>query len=82
MGRLMGMIRTLGMVLVVAIVGNAAASAQGTKDRNSGTQTPSSVRGGVGTNSSPDSMGGAFKGTGTPTYGTSSGMGSAKKSRP
>ncbi len=81
MGRSIGKIRTLGMVLMVVVAGNASASAQGTKDRNSGTQTSSSVRGGVGTNSSPDSMGGAFKGTGTPTYGTSSGMGSAKKSR-
>jgi len=80
MDRSIGMIRTLGMVLAVVVAGNA--SAQGTKDRSSGTQTGSSTRGGVGTNSSPDSMGGAFKGTGTPTYGTSSGMGSAKKSRP
>ena len=66
--------------LVVVVAGDAPASAQGTKDRAPGTQT--TVRSGVSTNGSPDSMGGAFKGTGTPTYGTSPGMGSPKKPRP
>ena len=66
------------LVLVVAEVArDAPASAQGTKDRAPGTQA--TVRSGVSTNASPDSMGGAFKGTGTPTYGTSPGMGSPTK---
>lgn len=74
--------RAFGVVLVAMMAGNAPASAQGTKDRVSGTQTSSTIRSGVSTTSSPDSMGGAFKGTGMPTYGTSPGMGSAKKARP
>lgn len=72
---------TLLVVLVAAVAGDVAASAQGTKDRASGTRMGSTIRSGVSTNSSPDSMGGAFKGTGMPTYGTSPGMGSPRKQR-
>ncbi len=71
------MIRTLSLLLALA-VGSSVASAQGTKDTPSGTQ-PTAPRSGTGTNSGSDSMGGAFKGTGTPNYGTSPGMGSQKK---
>jgi type IV secretory pathway TrbL component len=74
--------RVLIVVLVAVVAGDAAASAQGTKDRASGTQTGSASRSGISTSSHPDSMGGAFKGTGMPTYGTSPGMGSPKKPRP
>lgn len=73
------MIRTLSILLLALIAGSSAASAQGTKDRPSGTQPTSATRSGTGTNSGSDSMGGAFKGTGTPNYGTSPGMGSQKK---
>lgn len=73
------MIRTLSILLLALIVGSSAASAQGTKDRPSGTHPASATRSGTGTNSGSNSMGGAFKGTGTPNYGTSSGMGSQKK---
>lgn len=73
------MIRTLSLLLLALAVGSSAASAQGTKDRPSGTQPTSATRSGTGTNSGSDSMGGAFKGTGTPNYGTSPGMGSQKK---
>lgn len=73
------MIRTLSILLLALIVGSSAASAQGTKDRPAGTQPTSATRSGTGTNSGSDSMGGAFKGAGTPNYGTSSGMGSQKK---
>jgi hypothetical protein len=58
------------------------ALAQGTKDQtSSSTQTSSATRSGAATNGSSDSMGGAFRGTGTPTYGTSPGMGSTKNQR-
>ncbi len=72
------MIRTLSLLLALA-VGISVASAQGTKDTPSGTQPTSATRSGTGTNSGSDSMGGAFKGTGTPNYGTSPGMGSQKR---
>lgn len=75
------MIRTLSLFLLALAVGSSAASAQGTKDRPSGAQSSSATRSGTGTNSGSDSMGGAFKGTGTPNYGTSPGMGSQKKTR-
>lgn len=74
------MIRTLSLLLLALAVGTSVASAQGTKDTPSGTQPTSATRSGTGTNSGSDSMGGAFKGTGTPNYGTSPGMGSQKKS--
>jgi hypothetical protein len=75
------MIRTLSLLLLASAIGSSVALAQGTKDTPSGTQPTSSTRSGTGTNSGSDSMGGAFKGTGTPTYGTSPGMGSQKKSQ-
>jgi hypothetical protein len=61
--------------------GLSAALAQGTKDQAPSSQTSSATRSGTGTNTSSDSMGGAFRGTGTPTYGTSPGMGSTKTQR-
>ena len=72
-----------GLVVAgLAAAGLASAQAQGTKDQNPSTQTGSAIRSGVGTNNgSSDSMGGAFRGTGTPTYGTSPGMGSTKNRR-
>ncbi|QAU48776.1 hypothetical protein EAS56_26495 [Bradyrhizobium guangzhouense] len=79
---LIGTTGALTVVLVAVVAGDAGVSAQGTKDRGSGTQSGSTIRSGGSTNSSPDSMGGAFKGTGMPTYGTSPGMGSPKKRRP
>jgi hypothetical protein len=72
------MIKTLSILLALTM-GSSAVSAQGTKDRPSGTQPTSASRGGTATNSGSDTMGGAFKGTGTPNYGTSPGMGSQKK---
>jgi len=69
---------------LVSLLGFACAtavSAQGVKQGASSPQTSSASRSGVGTNSTSDTMGGAFKGTGTPTYGTSPGMGSRKKVR-
>lgn len=57
------------------------ARAQGTKDQPSGTQPTSATRSGMATNSGSDTMGGAFKGTGKPTYGISPGMGFPKKTR-
>lgn len=75
------MIRTLSLLLLALAVGSPVASAQGTKDRPSGAQPTSATRSGAGTNSGSDSMGGAFKGTGTPNYGTSPGMDSQKKTR-
>lgn len=75
------MIKTLSLLLLSLVVGSSAAWAQGTKDQPSGTQPTSSTRSGTATNSGSDSMGGAFKGTGTPNYGTSPGMGSQKKTR-
>jgi hypothetical protein len=49
----------------------ALAAAQGTQNPNSNNRPN-----GVGTNAQSDPMGGAFRGTGTPTFGTSPGMGS------
>lgn len=69
------MIRILSLVFLASVVGGGRAWAQGTKDRPSGAQPNSATNSGAGTNSAPDSMGGAFKGTGTPSYGTSPGMG-------
>jgi len=67
-------------VASVTLAGPLAALAQGTKDQNPSPQPGSATRSGVGSNNgSSDSMGGAFRGTGTPTYGTSPGMGSSKK---
>ena len=79
---LVGGLASLLVVLVAAVAGDTTASAQGSKDRATGTQSSPTTRSGVSTNSSQDSMDGAFKGTGTPTYGTSPGMGSPKKPRP
>ncbi|GMO30032.1 hypothetical protein TM239_16850 [Bradyrhizobium sp. TM239] len=73
------MTRTVSLFLLALALGSSAASAQGTKDRPSGTQPTSATRSGTGSNSGSDTMGGAFKGTGTPSYGTSPGMGSQKK---
>jgi hypothetical protein len=74
--------KALYLVVVGGLVmGPVAALAQGTKDKSPGSQSSSGTRSGVGTNTSPDSIGGAFKGTGMPTYGTSSGMGDPKKQR-
>ncbi|SCB43104.1 hypothetical protein GA0061099_1007199 [Bradyrhizobium yuanmingense] len=79
-GKLSSMIRTLSLVMALTI-GSSLASAQGTKDTPSGTQPTSATRSGTGTNSGSDTMGGAFKGTGTPSYGTSPGMGSQKRTQ-
>lgn len=73
------MTRMVILVVLALALGTSAASAQGTKDRPSGTQPTSASRSGTGSNSGSDTMGGAFKGTGTPNYGTSPGMGSQKK---
>jgi hypothetical protein len=73
------MIRTLSLLLLSLVVASSVALAQGTKDQPAGNQP--TTRSGTATNSSSDSMGGAFKGTGTPNYGTSPGMGSQKKTR-
>ncbi len=73
------MTRTVTLFVLAFAVATSAASAQGTKDKPSGTQPTSGSRSGAATNSGSDTMGGAFKGTGTPSYGTSPGMGSQKK---
>ncbi|MCS3765037.1 hypothetical protein GGE24_007062 [Bradyrhizobium centrosematis] len=73
------MIRTLSLLLLSLVLGSSVALAQGTKDQPAGNQP--TTRSGTATNSGSDSMGGAFKGTGTPNYGTSPGMGSQKKTR-
>lgn len=77
------MFRTALALLVAGaqLVGIVRCAAQGTKDRNASYQGSATSKGGVGTNRSPDTMGGAFKVTGMPTYGTSPGMGSAKRPR-
>lgn len=73
------MTRTVSLFLLALAIASSAASAQGTKDQPAGNQP--TTRSGTATNSGSDSMGGAFKGTGTPNYGTSPGMGSQKKTR-
>jgi len=75
------MIRILGLFVLAFAVTTASVVAQGTKDSPAGSQPTSGSRNGAATNSGSDSMGGAFKGTGTPNYGTSPGMGSQKKTR-
>ncbi|QPF87105.1 hypothetical protein IC762_12730 [Bradyrhizobium genosp. L] len=69
------------LALVIAAAAAVAYSSpswcQGTKDNQSTQSQTSRGTGG----SKPDPMGGAMKGTGTPNFGTSPGMGSDKKSQ-
>ena len=70
--------RNLALVIVIAAASLAVSSSawsQGTKDNQSSQSQGSSSRN---NGSSSDTMGGAFKGTGTPNFGTSRGMGSDK----
>lgn len=70
----------LALVIVVAAAAVTCSSpswSQGTKDNQSTQSQTSRGTGG----SKPDPMGGAMKGTGTPNFGTSPGMGADKKSQ-
>jgi len=80
------MFKSILACLTVAVIAlPSCASAQGTKDpsngSNSATNSTRTTGSGVSTNETRDSMGGAFKGTGMPNWGTSPGMGSDTKSR-
>ena len=77
---LVGGVASLLVVLVAAVAGDTTASAQGSKDRATGTQSSPTTRSGVSTNSSQDSMGGAFKGAGAHLW-NQSGNGIAQEAR-
>lgn len=71
------MSKLLWIVAATAIVAASGANAQGTKDAQTGApSTATNVNRGTGTTGPSDPMGGAMRGTGVPTYGTSNGMGS------
>ena len=70
-----------GVVTLLALFAlSGEVLAQGTRDPRSGAADSNAAtrsRGaGIGTMSTPDTMGGAFRGTGVPNLGTSPGMGS------
>jgi hypothetical protein len=79
------MTRMLCLVAAMALMAvSSNANAQGTRESQ---QTGSPAVGsnntnrGTGTGSQSDPMGGAMRGTGVPTYGTSPGMGSDSRAR-
>ena len=69
--------RILGAVISLTLLSlSGVALAQGTRDPRNGAGAATTPRSGIGTMSAPDTMGGAFRGTGVPNLGTSPGMGS------
>ena len=82
---MMKKIVTVALSMVLAAQ-TGAALAQGTRDpRNASdgntNSVPRSQGAAIGTTPGSDTMGGAFRGTGTPNLGTSPGMGSASAPR-
>ncbi|WP_156164487.1 hypothetical protein [Bradyrhizobium sp. LTSP885] len=74
----MGKLALVIVVAAIAVTCSSSSWSQGTKDNQSGQPQSGASRT---SGSKSDTMGGAFKGTGTPNFGTSPGMGAEKKTK-